>query len=284
MSYTHSTLNAADGTELVTYLWQLEAPKAMVVIVHGYAEHAGRYAAFAEKLVDAGYAVAALDHRGHGRSAGERANVTVFRQYVDDLRRFIESLRERYGELPLALFGHSMGGVIAGQLVLEHPHKASALILSAPYLKNAVPVPPWLVRLADGLSRWLPSLPLIRLDSRGLSRDAAVVAAYDSDPLVYTGRVKARLASELRTAADYLLARAAAIRLPTLIIHGDADPIADVAGSRALYAALGAKDKTLDVVPGGYHEPLNDLDRERVTALIVDWLRPRLIAERSAVS
>lgn len=280
MNYSHSTLTAADGTRLVTYFWQPQAVKAVVILAHGYAEHVGRYSAFAEQLAEAGYAVAALDHRGHGKSEGERANIQVFRQYADDLLRFIETLWEPYPNRPFFLFGHSMGGVIASQLALEHPHKVSGLILSSPYLKNAVPVSPLLIRFSGVLGQLLPSLPLVKLNTAGLSRDKAVVQAYENDPLVYTGAAKARLAAELYAAGAYVAQRASAITLPTLILHGSADPIADVAGAQAFYEVLGSQDKTLKIIDGAYHELLNDLDKAQVSALILAWLQAHIAAER----
>lgn len=274
--YSHSTLTAADGTRLITYFWQPKTPKAVVILSHGYAEHVERYSAFAQQLADADYAVAGLDHRGHGKSEGERANIQVFRQYADDLVRFIEELWDPYPNIPFVLFGHSMGGVVASQLVLEHPHKVSGLILSSPYLVNAVPVSPLLVRLSGVLGQIVPSLPVVKLNTSGLSRDKVAVQAYENDPLVYTGAAKARLAAEMYAAGNYVLQRAAAITLPTLLLHGSADPIADVAGTEAFYRALGSENKTLKVFEGGYHELLNDLDKVQVAETVLNWLESHL--------
>jgi alpha-beta hydrolase superfamily lysophospholipase len=266
-----------DGLRLFTRRWESGTPpKAVLVLAHGYAEHSERYAHFGEHLAARGYTVCALDHRGHGRSEGERANIPDFGVYVRDLERFAASVRARYPGVPQVLMGHSLGGAIALQVALEHPHSWAGLIVSAPFLVNAVAVPAYLERVSGPVARWLPALPTLKLDSRKLARDPDVVSAYDRDPLVYTGRVKARMGYEMAQAGPRLLAAAPDLRLPVLILHGDADGVADPEGSRRLFAAVGSPDKTLKLYPGGYHEPLNDLDKAAVMADILAWLEARV--------
>ena len=162
-------LKTGDGAALATYRWLpdgTERPKAAVIIAHGYAEHAGRYDALAARLVGAGYAVYAFDLRGHGHSEGERANIGVFREFVTDLTRFIEHVREIHPNPPRFLLGHSMGGLVALQMVLEQPEKVDGLVLSGAYLSNAVEVPRPLLALSGPVSRLFPSLPVQSLDTR----------------------------------------------------------------------------------------------------------------------
>lgn len=266
---------ASDGLELAYYVWQAAEPTASLIISHGYAEHAGRYADFAGYLTSQGVSVYALDHRGHGHSGGERANVDVFRSFVTDLARFCDLVRELNVEHPRIVLGHSMGGVIAAQMVLEHPFKLDGLILSAPFLKNAIPVPALLDALAGPVARLIPSLPTLKLDTSKLSRDKEVVKAYEADPLVYTGGVKARLGHEMTSAGEYVLERASSISLPLLVLHGSADAIADPAGSQELCEAATSEDKTMKLYNGFYHEILNELDKEAVYADVLTWLKAR---------
>lgn len=265
-----------DGLKLFTQSWLPETPEGSVVLVHGYAEHSGRYASFAEYLAARGFGVYAFDQRGHGNSGGRRVNVRVFREYATDLARYLERVREANPGLPRFLLGHSMGGLTALQLVLEHPHKADGLILSGCYVRNALPVPGALVSLAGLVSAVAPELPVQPLDPAVLSRDETVVRAYAADPLVYHGRVKARLGAELLRCGDYLLDRAESVKLPTLILHGGADRLAAMSGSRELYERLGSEDKALKVYDGFFHEILNEPGKEQVWADVVSWLEAHL--------
>lgn len=249
--------------------------RGVVILSHGYAEHAGRYTELARYLTNAGYALYAFDHRGHGLSEGEQANIGVFREYVHDLKRFIEWVREQNPHAPRFLLGHSMGGVIAAQLVIEHPHKVNGLILSAPFLRNASQVSPVLTRLANFISKYFPTVPVQALDATAISRDSNEVHKYQTDPLVYNGRVKARLGAELLNAGPYVLARAASITMPVLILHGTHDKLADISGSQDFYDDLSSADKTIKRYDGHYHELFNDNDRERVYSDVLEWLHQR---------
>ncbi len=272
MEHATGTLLSGDGLELFTQSWRPASPRGAVVLAHGYAEHSARYAALAYFLAGHSFAVHAIDHRGHGKSAGERANVTVFRAYVNDLERFVEQVRQEQPELPYFLLGHSVGALVASQFALERPHLLAGLILSSPYLKNAASVSPILLRLSGLVSRLLPSLPTVKLDTRLLSRDPEAVSAYTSDPLVYTGGAKARLGSEMLKAGADVLARAGDLQPPLLIVHGLADGVADPEGSRLLYERSGSADKMLKLYEGGYHELFNDLERVQVMDDVLAWL------------
>jgi len=273
---TH-TLKTCDDLTLFTQCWlPEERASAAIILSHGYAEHSGRYEEMARRLVSEGYAVYALDHRGHGLSEGARANVGVFREYVDDLQRFIEKVRETHPRPPRFLFGHSMGGLIAMQLVLEHPEKVEGVVVCAALIQNAVAVPPSLLRAADLVSALAPGLPVQKLDVTALSRDEAVVRAYQEDPLVYHGRIKARLGTEMLRAGPYVLVRAESIRVPLLLLHGTGDRIAHAQGSRDLLECVGSEDKTLKLYDGAYHEVFNDFSKEEAYRDLLVWLAERI--------
>ena len=165
-----------------------------------------------------------------------------------------------------------MGGMVALQLVLEHPEKVDGLMLSAAYVQNAADVSPLLLRLSRFVSHYFPSLPVQELDTTDLSRDGEVVRAYQSDPLIYHGKVKARLGAELLNAGPYVLARADCIHhLPLFVMHGDADKIASPEGSQALYESVTSEDKTLKLYPGFYHELFNEPE-EGPLGDVLEWL------------
>lgn len=269
-----SSFRTVDGLTLATYSYLPEGrARAALIFSHGYAEHAGRYSALAEVLVAEGYAVYALDHRGHGRSEGKRANVRVFNEYVHDLARFIDVVRETRPHPPRFLLGHSVGALIALQVALEHPEKVEGAVLSAAFLQNAVPVPPPLAGAAKLIGWFLPDLPVQGLDTTALARDEAVVSAYRDDPLVYHGKVKARLGYELLRTGPYVTGRARGIHLPILLQHGGADRISALAGSQRLLERLGSSDKTLKIYEGYYHEIYNDYGRDEVITDLLEWLQ-----------
>ena len=280
MQHTTGSFKTSDALTLYTRHWlpqEADADvRACVVLSHGYAEHSGRYDQVARRLTERGYAVYAFDHRGHGKSEGERANVGVFREFVMDLLHFTEFVRQMHPDVPRFLLGHSMGGMVALQLVLEHPEKVDGLILSAAYIQNAAEVHPLLLRLSQVVSRYFPSLPVQELDTSALSRDEDVVQTYKNDPLVYHGKVKARLGAELLGAGPYVLSRAEHIDyLPLLIMHGDADQIADAAGSQALYDTVRTSDKSLKRYPGFYHELFNEPGEEPLEDTL-EWLERQM--------
>jgi acylglycerol lipase len=272
----NDVLQTNDGIRLYTQAWLPDTPRAVVILSHGYAEHSGRYDHFAKYLAEHGFAVYALDHRGHGRSEGERANVKVFDEYVNDLSRFVNSVREKHPTLKRFLLGHSMGGTIAAQLAIKQPNQVDGLLLSSPYLINAVSVPAPLMAVSGFVSRILPGLPTIKLASKDISRDPAVVKSYDTDPLNYRGGTKARFGTELLGAGKYVFSHASTIKLPILIMVGTGDRIADARGSKKLFEMVGSSDKTLKIYDNYYHEILNDISKEKVYEDSLTWLQQHL--------
>lgn len=270
-----SSLRAHDGLELAAYRWRVDDPAGVCVLVHGYAEHAERYAALVEGLAGLGVETFAADLRGHGRSGGARADVRAPGDYQQDVRAVHARAQAERPGLPLLLYGHSMGGAAALRFALESPGDVDALVLSAPFLRPSEPPPGWLLGLSTWLARTLPRLPVQVLDPRALSRDPAEVAAYREDPLTYTGPIKARMGHALVSAGPPLLERAGGLEVPTLIVHGAADRLADPHASEELAGRMPQGSATLRLYPGAYHELLNDLDREVVLADILAWVGER---------
>jgi len=269
-------LRTADGVELASYRWPVDAraaaPRATVALLHGLAEHAGRYAPLAARLNAAGIDLLAIDLRGHGRSPGKRAWVARFDEYLDAAR----------APMPLFLMGHSMGGAIAALYAIERApargRTLAGLVLSSPALAPGRDVPRWMLALSRVISRVWPTFPAIRIDAALLSRDADVVAANRADPLVHHGPVPARTGAEILDAMARIERGRSALRVPVLVYHGTADKLTEPDGSRTFGARVGSADRTLTLYEGGFHETMNDIERERVIDALIGWIDARVPA------
>ncbi|KVS09040.1 alpha/beta hydrolase [Burkholderia multivorans] len=277
-------LRTADGLELASYRWPADAraapPRATVALLHGLAEHAGRYAPLAARLNAAGIDLLAIDLRGHGRSPGKRAWVARFDEYLDDADALVDEAAR--APTPLFLMGHSMGGAIAALYAIERaPARActlAGLVLSSPALAPGRDVPRWMLALSHLISRVWPTFPAIRIDAALLSRDADVVAANRADPLVHHGPVPARTGAEILDAMARIERGRSALRVPVLVYHGTADKLTEPGGSRTFGARVGSADRTLTLYEGGFHETMNDIERERVIDALIGWIDARVPA------
>ncbi|MBZ9751450.1 alpha/beta hydrolase [Deinococcus sp. HMF7604] len=267
---------AVPGAPVEGYVWRALAPRANVLLTHGFGEYAGRYVeryhALIPSLVQAGLTVYAYDERGHGRSGGRRAVVDVA-QLVEDHLKAREAMRAL--PQPLYLLGHSMGGLVAAASVARDPRGVAGVILSSPALLVGEDEQPWLKRLAPLLARVAPGLGTTVLATGGLSRLADEVAAYEADTTMYHGKVPALTAASMLRLSGELWPQYARWQVPTLVFHGSEDRLTDPRGSRRFIEALPASDKTFHEVEGGYHELLNDERREEVRQLVLDWLDVR---------
>jgi len=225
--------------------------------------------------VDRGFAVYALDHRGHGHSPGRRANIQRFGYVVEDLHALVRRAAAENPGLPVSLIGHSMGGAIALECALRHPQAQRQLVLSAPALASGEDVPPLKIALARLLSVLLPNAGALTLPAEALSRDPEVVRAYEEDPLVYRGAIPARTLAELFKAMKSFPDSAPGLEVPVLVLHGTGDTVVPLAAVEGVLARLGPVDKTIHRYEGLYHEVFNEPERERVIADLLDWLDAR---------
>jgi alpha-beta hydrolase superfamily lysophospholipase len=254
------------------YWLPLGGPKAILLVVNGLAEHSGRYANLVKRFVPKGYAIYSYDHRGHGKSEGVRCYVDRFSNYLDDLKTFVDKVRHEHRDAKIFVIGHSMGGTITIAHAIHHQHELDGLLLSGASLKTGPTISPALIAMAGILSLLLPKIGTTILDASAISRDKAVVDAYVSDPLVYRGKIRARLGAELIKTMHELPAKMPEINLPILIMHGAADQLSDPKGSQMLFERAGSKDKTLKLYDGFYHEIFNEPKRERVFKDVEAWL------------
>lgn len=279
-------LRTADGLELASYRWPASdgtvPPRATIALVHGLAEHAGRYATLAGRLNAAGIDVLAVDLRGHGQSPGKRVWVERFDDYLNDADALVAEAAR--GAAPLFLMGHSMGGAVAALYAIERaPARGHALaglvlaglVLSSPALAPGRDVPRWMLAVSRIISRVWPTFPAIRIDAALLSRDPAIVAANRADPLVHHGAVPARTGAEILDAMARIENGRGALRVPVLVYHGTEDKLTEPDGSRAFGARVGSPDRTLTLYEGGFHETMNDLERDRVIDALIAWIHAR---------
>jgi alpha-beta hydrolase superfamily lysophospholipase len=217
-----------------------------------------------------GYSVYALDLRGHGRSGGQRGHVEGWSDYRGDLRRFTDMLYAMGP--PVFLLGHSMGGLAVLDYAVHFPDDPlCGLVVSSPLI-DTPNVSPVIIRLLDVLARVAPRFSLDPgADSGTLSRDPAVAASYDADPLVH-GRVTPRASVAMRGTQAFVLANLDAVQYPYLLVYGEADALVPTAMTAASFRQVGAADKTVHAYTGGYHELMNDTNKAEVLADILDWL------------
>jgi acylglycerol lipase len=274
-----ATLRTRDGVELPLYVWRAKTPpRAAIALVHGLAEHAGRYAALAGRLNAAGIDIYAIDLRGHGRAPGRRTWVARFDEYLDDVDALLAhaSAQSASQRIPLFLMGHSMGGAIAALYAVERLPRTrvplTGLLLSSAALAPGRDVPAWMIAASRVISAVWPRFPAMKIDATLLARDATVVEANRADPLVHHGAIPARTGAQLLEAMKRIEAGRAQLGLPVLIWHGTADKLTEPEGSRAFGEHVGSTDRTLTLYEGSYHETLNDLDRERVIGALIDWI------------
>lgn len=239
------------------------APSRIVQIVHGYAEHGGRYQHVAEALTARGAVVYADDHLGHGRSEGERALITDFEHVVDDLEILATAARSAYPNLPLVLVGHSMGGLLSARLAQRIPDQISgvafcgAVIGDWDWARNV---------LAE------PELPFIEFDPLALSRDPSVGAEYAADSLVYHGQYKRPLLEAEVVALDRFKKDIDRLTMPVLFLHGSEDPFVPYQRSLEAVEGMPTDDVTIHIYEGARHEVLNETNRDEVIGHLVDWI------------
>ncbi len=250
-------------------------PKAVLLIVHGLAEHSGRYMNLVNHFVPLGYAIYGVDHIGHGKSDGLRVYVERFEDFTDTLKDFSHMIRDWQPKKPIFLIGHSMGGLISSIFLLDHQDELSGAVLSGPSVKVPDNISSVTILAGKLFSPLMPKLGLLALEADGVSRDPEVVKAYLNDPLVYTGKITARLAAELLKAMKRAEVNASKITLPILIAQGSEDRLVDPDGAQMLHDTVGSVDKTLKIYDGLYHEIFNEPEHHKVLGDVEAWLESR---------
>jgi alpha-beta hydrolase superfamily lysophospholipase len=266
---------ALDGERLFRRAWMPPTPRRALAIVHGFAEHSGRYDHVGAWFSTRDCAVHAYDQRGHGRSDGVRGHVDTFSRLLDDLEAFLDVVRREHPEQPLFLLGHSMGGLVTAALLAERKPDLLGAIVTGPALALGTGVSRTKLRLARVLRRFAPTMRLgAGISSDDLSRDPEVVKAYDEDPLVFR-HATAVLGAELLDAAVRIGAAGVQVRAPMLLLHGEADRICPPQGTRSFHSQLRGAGHRLRVYPRLRHEILNEPEQEQVFEDVLAWIEER---------
>jgi len=202
--------------------------------------------------------------------------VERFNDYTKTLNKYLEMIRKWLPEKPIFLIGHSMGGLISAAYLLEYQDELSGTVLSGPSIKVPDNISQATIFLGKMLSIIMPKAGTIQLDAEGISRDPAVVDKYVNDPLVYKGKISARLGAELLKVMQRVTDQASKIRLPIMIVQGSDDKLVDPSGARLLYDLVSSKDKTIRIYNGFYHEVFNEPEHEQVLNDVKTWIETHL--------
>ena len=276
-TYKEESLDGAGGLKIFTRAWRPEGKaRGVVVLSHGFNSHSGYYLWVAEQLLGSGLAVYALDYRGRGKSDGERYYVEKFSEYQGDLDMTVKLARSREPGLPIFILGHSAGGVIACNYVLDNQADIAGLICESFAYK--VPAPDFALAVLKGLSHLAPHAHVLKLKKEDFSRDPKVTRALLDDPLLADEVQPTRTVAEMVRADERLKRDFKLFTLPLLIIHGTRDTVTRPEGSQEFYANASSKDKTLKLYEGYFHDPLNDIGKEAVMDDIRGWITAHLPA------
>lgn len=276
MNHYAFKLRAPDGLQLYTQGWEPGGRvRAVICLLHGLGDHSGRFAHLARFLLPSGYAVMSFDLRGHGNSDGIRGHFASIELVMQDIDELIAAARERYPDVPLFLYGHSLGGVLAINYTLRRKPELAGVVITSPGLRTALENQKVKIALARLLVLLTPALTLPSgLETPALSRDSKVVVDYVQDPLVHD-RASLAFANTMLEAIKWAYLHAAEFHLPLLMMHGTADQLAYYQGSQE-FARQVQGDCTLKLWDGLYHEIHNEPEKGDVFAFLLQWLDNRL--------
>ncbi|KPA13479.1 lysophospholipase [Candidatus Magnetomorum sp. HK-1] len=262
MKHTENFFKGIGNKNIYYQFWlPEEKPKAILLVIHGLVEHSGRYMNVVNYFVPRGYAVYSLDHIGHGKSEGSRTLIQQFKDFTDTIKQYFDQVRKWNPDTPIIIFGHSMGGLITTNYLLDYQSELAAAVISGPPLKVPNVISSF---LGNALSTMVPWLGLLRIDPKDISRDKNVVQAYIDDPLVYNGKISARLLSEIIKGMQRISQEVSKISLPICIVHGGSDVLAEPSGSQMLFDKVSSQKKSIKIYDGLYHEVLNEPEHEQV--------------------
>lgn len=267
-------IHSAGGTNIYRQTWRPDdTPRGVIVLIHGLGEHSSRYGHLAQRFTDTGFAVFALDLRGHGKSGGGRGDLRID-DAVGDVADLVSEAGAEYPGLPVFVYGHSLGGLISMTYAVRRQPDIAGLVASAPALDSELREQKVKFALANLLGGLLPSIAIpTGLDPEGVSRDPEVVAAYKADPLVHD-KGSFALAKQTFSTMDAMMAQTG-FPVPLLIIHGKADRLTVPSASKVFTDQV-VGDVTLIEYEGMYHEPHNEPEQAEVFADVMQWLEPKV--------
>jgi len=267
-----SKINAGEGVELLVSQSLVDNPKAVLIIVHGLCEHAGRYDYVVSRLNEFGFSVYRYDHRGHGRSGGEKGYLKDFQLYTDDADKIVGMVKQDCPNIPRFMLGHSMGGFITGAYGVKYPRQLTGQIFSG----AAVILLPLFADLSSLDFDAVAREPIANALGDIISRDREVVQAYADDPLVLKEFSTKLMGEVFIKGAKWLMENMAAYKYPCLILHGGDDQIVVPDASQYLYDHISSADKQIKIYKGLYHEIFNEPEKDSVLEDIHQWILSRV--------
>ncbi len=266
-----------DGETFFTQRWIPEAPKALIILVHGFGDYSGRYSHVVNYFAREGFAIATYDQRGHGRSDGRRGDIDSFEQLVQDLNSFVwETRHEVLPGTPVFIVAMSVGALIAVNYAVQHPKEIDGLILVSPAFELRVRTPAWMRRFGEKLVKFLPRLKVkTPFDAHDLTRDEDVVNAYYQDPFVFQ-YFTLRTCQILLDATALVMPLAFRLRQPILLIQPKGDPLCSSEATHRFFMQLADARKKLRLIDGNFHEPFNDPVRGEIMEEVAQWIEAQV--------
>lgn len=275
MNYQSTTYVSYDGIKLSGYLWKPESkPKALINLVHGFGEYSERYSHWAELFIKNGYAVHAIDYRGHGKSDGRRGYIHSFDDYLNDIDVLVRESEKMFPEIPQFIYGHSLGGNIVTNYILKRENNFKGAIISSPWYKLAFDPSVITLFFAKMIKSVFPKFTQnAKLDVNRISHDNDVVKKYLEDPLVHE-KISTRMFFEIYNAGNWVLESTSLINIPVLLQHGNADKITSHKASEEFAQKARAQNKNITYKEweGMYHELHNELEYEEVFRFVISWI------------
>ena len=273
MKHSTGTFCIPGSLDLFYQSWHPDSQsKAVFIIIHGFGEHSGRYPHLVQHLTQHEIAVYTFDQRGFGRSPGQRGHINHWDEYRQDVRTFIQMVKKQENNLPVFLFGHSMGAItVLDDPIFFNKNLAGIIAQGGPFEPVGVGSPV-LIKIARFMSKIMPSFSLsLYINPDALSHDPAVAQSYRTDPLVH-GKASARWGTETLDAVDRIKDCCTEITVPVLILHGGSDQLNAVHGAYAYFESLSVTDKTIKTYPAAFHELHNEVNREPVFQDLTNWI------------
>ncbi len=266
-------IKARRGIKIFARHWPAgQSPVAVVCLVHGLGEHSGRYAHVARYFNSRVIAVFGYDHRGHGKSGGKRGHAPSVDVMLEDLELVLMKIRVMYNDLPIFLYGQSMGGnIVANYIIKKDTKELYGAIISSAWLGLVQKIPAPLLRLTGFMQNILPSLTISnKLPLEELSFDRKNIERYTNDPLVHD-KISLRLFYQLYRSAAFALDNAGKIKIPLLIGHGEEDKITSFESSKQFVRNAGDRAQ-FKAWPHRKHEVHNDIKKDEVLTFYADWV------------
>ena len=266
------SLQTSDGLRLNGYIKQpISTCKAVMTIIHGMGEHAQRYSHVADFFAEIGIACVSINLRGHGNSEGKRGHTPSYEALMNDLDLLVSKAKSLFPNLPLIMYGHSMGGNLTLNYIIRRKPEINCAIVTSPYLKLAFEPPKWKVTLGKLTANLIPTLmQATGLETAAISKDNAVVKAYEKDKLVHD-KITSAFFVNVHFAGPYAIEHASEIKIPLLVMHGTADRLTSPEGTKE-FAKNAGKNVTLKIWNELYHELHNEPEKMEVLQFELDWL------------